>query len=509
MSKLKTADLIIPMFKRPFLYPSVILLVTALTLTFAWVGWLDSDDKNHLVGAYGWMNDFPYLAKTHAALRHTIAIPVGTSFRIFGVSEFSLILPNLLQYFATVLITWSFVRRSFGDNVSLLACALIATVPLFPIFASVVFTETTELFYLMLSFWFFHEATLRSNKVIWLIGAGLSAGLAWLTRETTAALLMLYAVLFLYGYGMPRKLYWIVAGAFLVVAGGEALLMTVLADNPLYRYEIVLGKQGAIIYKGGIEGEVFNRIGNVAVHPVIDPLLVLFANHEFSLLFYLSVPAFIWGWRGGELTVAQRNTLRLLISWAVIWFLFVSLVLTNLHQRYYTVCAYVAAIVTAAWLVKGLSPGKPRLAIYLSLTILCVNLLAIYIDNRNQLFGERSLVALLETTGEDVYTDPVTHRRALFFLENAGVEKRVHSTIPPQGSLFFYNPNRMRAWKAKKLEWPSYGPDADSQLIWERSEGRKISGILLERMGLDDYLPESIYRRLNQPNLPVLAYRKS
>ena len=98
--------------------------------------------------------------------------------------------------------------------------------------------------------------------------------------------------------------------------------MAALTGDPLYRYDVVLNKQGSILYKGGVEGDVFNRIGNVSLHPLIDPLLVLFINHEFALLFYFAIPAGIWCWRAPGLGPEQRNTLRLLIVFAFIWFLF-------------------------------------------------------------------------------------------------------------------------------------------------------------------------------------------
>lgn len=488
-------------------YPFVILAVTIFTLAFAWVGWLDSDDKNHLVGAFGWFEHFPYTATNHAALRHTIAIPVGMSFRALGVSELSLIIPNLIHYFGIILMTWSFLRRSVNEKVALVACLLIATVPLFPIFASVVFTETTELFYIALSFWLFHEATRRERKIGWLFAAGISAGFGWLTRETTAALLLLYGVLFLIGYGIPRRFYWVMAAGFLLVAGAEALAMGLLTGDPLYRYEVVIGKQGNIQHKGAVDGDVFNRIGNFSVHPVLDPLLVLFANHEFALLFFAVIPAAIWCWRSPGLPIQQRNTLRLLIGCAVIWFLFVSAVLTNLHQRYYTVCAYAATILVAAWLVHGLPRINKYLPFLAFFVLMSANLFAIYIDNRNPLFGERSLTQFVQHTNEDVFTDPSTKRRAFFFLTNAGVEDRVHVTEPPSNALFFRNPNRAKHWAQTYPEWEGFQPDQSSEIIWSNSEGRKMTGRLLESAGLKERLPPSIYRRLNLPNLPVTVYR--
>ena len=390
----------------------------------------------------------------------------------------------------------------------MLACLLIVTVPVFPIFASVVFTETTELFYLSLSFWLFHEATLRERNLSLLFASGMCAGLGWLTRETTAALLLLYGVLYLLGFGIQRKLYWVMASGFLLVAGAEALAMAILTGDPLYRYDVILGKQLAIPYKGALEGDVFNRIGNISVHPVVDPFLVLFANHEFALLFFFAIPAIFWCWRAPGLAAQKRTTLRLLIGWAVLWFLFVSFVLTNLHQRYYTVCAYLAAIMVATWLVHGLRSAGNRVRMWAIIVLFTANFCAIYVDNPNQLFGERSLVLFMQSSDEDVYVDPVTLRRARFFLETADLENRVHAAPPPENGLLFYNPNRYQELQSRMPDSSTFQPEPTWQLVWENSEGRKLSGVILEGLGLKDVLPDSIFRRLNAPNHPVAIYRR-
>ena len=44
---------------------AVVLLATAACLAFAWVGYLDSDDKNHLAGAFGWSIGGPRLYDGH------------------------------------------------------------------------------------------------------------------------------------------------------------------------------------------------------------------------------------------------------------------------------------------------------------------------------------------------------------------------------------------------------------------------------------------------------------
>ena len=42
------------------------------------------------------------------------------SFRLFGVSEFSLIAPNLVLYFSLIILTWYFLCRIFDQKVAFL-----------------------------------------------------------------------------------------------------------------------------------------------------------------------------------------------------------------------------------------------------------------------------------------------------------------------------------------------------------------------------------------------------
>ena len=48
--------------------------------------------------------------------------------------------------------------------------------------------------------------------------------------------------------------------------------MAILTGEPFYRYENGFwDKQVSIFRKGDIEGDIFNRIGNISIHPILDP----------------------------------------------------------------------------------------------------------------------------------------------------------------------------------------------------------------------------------------------
>ena len=171
------------------------------------------------------------------------------------------------------------------------------------------------------------------------------------------------------------------------------------------------------------------------------------------------------------------------------------------------VCACSSDLI-ACWLYHGLRVYSVKLASMVFIGLLGANFAAIYVDNPNQLFGERALVEFLQNTDEDLYIDPATQRRALFLLENAKLENRVQVGIPPAGALYFYNPSRQGELANRRTEISRYRPQQSGDLVWEKSESRKLSGLVIEGLGLKDVMPESIYRRLNLPNPPVAVYRQ-
>jgi hypothetical protein len=306
---------------------------------------------------------------------------------------------------------------------------------------------------------------------------------------------------------MPRARYWIMAGGFLPLLALEALAMWGMTGNPFYRYTIMLFSREHFNKKGEVAGDIFNRLGNVNVNPVIDPVLALFVNHEFALLFFFAVPLAVWGWRSKALPATEREVSRILTVLAVIWFLLVAVGMLNLHPRYFTVTAYAAAIIVAIWLYRMLAARRLVLGLAAIVVLFGTNLTAIYLDNRNPLFGERSLRAYLEANEVQVRTDPITARRAEFLLTIDGREGLVSGGEPQPGDLYFYNPNRVAEIKRQELDPRDYAPDPAWELVWKAEEARRMAGILVEQLGLNGYLNQGLLRRLNAPNQPVAVYR--
>jgi len=479
------------------------------TLWLAWVGWLDSDDHRHIDGALGWFREFPYLPQSHGEFRHLVTIPAGLAFRLFGVSEATLILPNLAYYFGTLILTYVWASRAFGWQASLLAIAIMASAPVFAIQASVVFSDITELFFVAVSFWLFVQAGRARDARFLLLISGIAAGCAWLTRETTIALIATYGLVWLRGRFIARSAYVYLGLGFFLVLLAEAAFMFYMTGNPLYRYTEILAARQTFRYHGAVQGDMFDAVGNVHVSRVLDPFLVLFVNHEFGILFILLIPALVWLFRAPRLPGEMLGTARLLALLAAVWFCASAVMLANMHPRYFTVSAYAAAIICALWLIHGVSPRSKTLAALMAAAVLAIGVFAIYLDNRNPLFGERSLKELVQMQPGVVFTDPETARRAGFLLWMDGLQARVSDQKPVPGSIYYYNPNRERDLAENRQDPKHYQPHAQWSKVWQKEEPRRPLGAVLELAGIADKVPPGLYRRLVQPNRQVSAYRVS
>lgn len=493
---------------RAFLpYPLLMLAGLAfagLMVLLSWVGWIGSDDARHIDGALGWYRDFPYLPLQHGEFRHFITIPAALSFTLFGISDYSAVLPILLYFFGLIAVTLHEMYRRVGASAALLAVALLVTLSTFSVRATVAYADIAEAFFILLSLWLFLRCCERTEgRIALLLSAGILAGAAWLTRETTAALLLFYGLLFLIGFGLPRRLYWVMALGFFIPVIIDAVYFTFTAGSPIYRYTEIFQARVGFRTMTTQTGELFNDIGNVQFHPLIDPLLAVLANHEVGLIFYL-VPFILLGlWRDRTMDPAARKLALLLLAFAFTWFVVTSLAVTRYHPRYFTVSAYATALAAAIWFTQSLFARSPKTCLCVAAVLLAAGTAGIYLENRNPIFGARTLSHLAAGSDVPIHSDAETYRRAHFLLLAEGAEARASSDPPGAGDLFLFNPNRVTNKSRSCAFWPA----ASWETIDTIKEDPKFIAVIIRGLGLTGLLHPSIERRLLRPNAPVTLYR--
>jgi hypothetical protein len=179
------------------------------------------------------------------------------------------------------------------------------------------------------------------------------------------------------------------------------------------------------------------------------------------------------------------------------------LVVLYVDPRYYMVTVYGGVLVVALWL-RALS--LQRIAFGLIALLSVGNLLMIYLDNKNLIFGEKTLVAVARASDEPIYTDPATLNGAKFLLKYTATGHNVIAGSAPAGGLFFYNssPTRREFYRdsAGKVE-----PRATWTLLRSFDEEPKFSARILRASGLEAVLPVGVAQKLDPPLHHCYLYR--
>ncbi len=483
----------------------VALVTFAVLVALGWVGFIASDDWTYAVGGYGWLEEFPYVGG-HGTIRYPITIPIALSFLTFGENEFAMVLPSLIYMFGFLILTWMVVKRAGDGWLAFGALAALVTCPLLVIQSSIASVDIIEMFALFASVYLFWRCVEDGPDAKRLFFAGALAGLGFLTRETAIFIAVFYAVYFAIGYRFHRGHYlWIVAG-FIAVWAVEVTYLWIMTGDPLYRITIALHHDSRI--DRGVD-----LAGNVIVHPLIDPLLVLLANQEFMALFFIAIPL------GGWLCVSPRIPLRLqrfariVAALGLVWFVSAGAVqkLLPLNPRYFMITAASACILTGVALALLWQQGRARAGIVLTTAFLLgTNLLGIYVENKDSLFGEWQLAKLAGASPRQVfYTDPMTRYRADMLLRWEQAQPKVLGQAPPAGALYFYNPKWADGanFMMKTGQMPVFKPQPGWQKLGSWEPQPPLITKAIEATGMVAIIPQGIWHKLRYRHPLVTLYR--
>ncbi|MEV5641076.1 glycosyltransferase family 39 protein [Streptomyces flaveolus] len=149
--------------------------------------------------------------------------PMALAVRIFGLSSWSILVPEVLMGVATVAVVYAAVRRRFSPAAGLIAGVVLALTPVAALMFR--FNNPDALLALLMSVacWFVVRA-LEDGRTKWLMWAGAAIGFAFLAK-TLQAFLILPALALVYGVcapvGLKKRLGQLaLATAAIVVSGG-------------------------------------------------------------------------------------------------------------------------------------------------------------------------------------------------------------------------------------------------------------------------------------------------
>ncbi len=509
-------------FTKPKTEVFLLVLLTVIVLAFSWTGWLASDDTAYLNGARGWLHNFPYLGENHWEVRHLLVIPMAVVIGFFGESEFTVIITTTLYFLAVVVFTYVILRKMFpGTAAAVTVAGFLIVTPLFAVQATIPGVDIPEMFYVVLSLWLFHRATLSETQISLLFASGLVAGLAYVTREIAAAFTIFYAILFLVSAYMPRRQYLVIASGWVSVVITDYFYFWLQTGDPIYRFSMVYLPR---LIRKTVETEVvlppasvsapikILGTGNISESFLFGPISALFVNQEFALLYFFAIPAGWVLWRTTQLDTGQQRFLRLLIIMGIVWFIVIGYLMGNRSlPRYYSVPTYAAVVIVGVWISRIVWRWRPWAAVLAGAALVSTFILGIAVENRNPLFGERALARFLLQSNAIVHTDPRTATKALQIAEwsNPGNSRRIQDEPPPPDSLFLYNAVEASIGYigGRKFDPALYRRDPQWQEIWRMEASPKPIGRIVDMLGLTRYIPASIAKKLIEQLPPIIVYK--
>ena len=452
-----------------------LLLVVALgaaAVAVGWTGYIASDDASYYGGAAEWLRSGPFAGDSHWTTRFPLILSLAAAMWVVGAGPSALAATSLFWFVGFVAAGAALATRIGGQKVGWLTAALLATLPLSAVAASVVNCDLPEATFLMLGLWLLAGVVGKAGGEVSAAAAGICFGLAVLCRETAVLALAGFAPLFLLGRPLPRRLLIVAAAGAAVVLALEMLFQFALTGDPLHRYMLAFNHDDTLSRAANLEG-------NLLLHPLIDPLLVLLVNNEFGLLFWVMAFAVAMGALRG-LEGRPKRGLTLCIALGLTSALLVSLLSAKLvlNPRYFTMAAVAAAIITALWLSRL---KKPQAALVLT-GMVGLNLLLLSAQNNHPQWPADALVeAALDHPGQVVAADEELIHRAELPLGWSGVD------------------NVVSAEKPASLRLVEKSADSPPAIAAYPSPPTPL-GSLLGGLGMSDSLPAAVQSRLMNPN---------
>ncbi len=467
-------------------------------VSLVWIGFLASDDGIYLDHARAWVNGTDTFPDTHWGFRYPFLGMIAAAMALFGD------VPSLIGIVAIFLVmglflsVYTLVDPISGRRAALAAILVAALTPVIVVRSTFINIDVLEVMLVVLSIGCFARAISSKKAALYIFTSGVLAGIAFLTRETAAGLMMAYFALFLAGAFFDRRLYLWGALGWMTVEGLEMLYFLANGEGPLYRLMTVTQTHGSLVGAGAGVGA-----GNVSTDRVLGPILALFVNQEFGLLYYYIVPAAWKLWRNTGLEDKVRQLVRILVVVMVVWLIWIGYGRgVPPHPNYFIVSTVVGAILVGLWLHYM---SNRRVAWFLAATLLATNLAVLSLENTHPRFASRILADYVETATEPVYTDWRTYERAKAALQwrTDWDRELLKKGSPESGGLYFFNPDASRSAQG------SPGSKSEYQVVHGWPAPRRNIGHVLAMLGLESYVPESIRSRLVYCGSPVELRRIS
>jgi 4-amino-4-deoxy-L-arabinose transferase-like glycosyltransferase len=276
------------------------------------------------------------------------------SVRLFGLSSFSILLPEAIMGVVTVALVYVMVRRHFAAGTALLAGGVLAITPVAVLMFR--FNNPDALLVLLMTLAaYFTLRGVESGKIRWILWAGAMVGFGFLTKQLQAFIIvpvLVAAYLWMSKLGIGRRLLHLLAalGALIVSAGWWVAIVQLVPASmrPFIGgsqtnsfLELTFGYNGLGRLTGSETGSVGGGAGTTGNWGATG-LLRLFQDEIGGQISWLlpaalivMVAAFVLLWRTPR-TDPRRVVLFLFSGWLLVTALFFSF-MAGIFHAYYTV----------------------------------------------------------------------------------------------------------------------------------------------------------------------------
>jgi 4-amino-4-deoxy-L-arabinose transferase-like glycosyltransferase len=509
----------------------VILGLSALILADFWNGYMGEwDDDFYIRAILGWMSEPPYVGSTHWELRHPYVLSLVASVSLLGMNETALVLPSIASLYVLLCILYVALLRYVGVAAAVTAVTVLALSPLLNIYATVMRPGLPEAVLVVGSLAIFFAVVLGDLRAAWLTVSGALAAMAFLIRETAGALMLFYFVLYLFGFGIRRSSYVYIALGFVPLWLLEVVYLWLRTGDPVYRYVIDLAQyhpprpenllepnfgdpEGTEWARRILNGEPQPNTPALGAASIVDfgrylnPIVALFVNHEYALVFFVSPFALLGLVVSADQDQRRRRAALLVAFFGLLWWAVVAYLLVGRPKPNYFMPLFVSATVVIALYVEHLWQTRRRLraaAVFLLLST--GGLFAMELHQYKPTYAGRVFAQLVQEYREPIYTDSVTRDRARFFVEAAGLGEYVPQGPVKLGALLLVNDAEVD--RIDPMLNQVGGRNAVVLEAVERVQRRdRLPGVVLRVTGLDSLVPPHILRKLTHPEEKLVLYR--
>jgi 4-amino-4-deoxy-L-arabinose transferase-like glycosyltransferase len=267
---------------------------------------------------------------------------VASSFRLWGISEWSARFPSALMALATMLLVWFLGRRMFGDSTGFRAGVILAVSPLTIVFSRLVIFDMTFTFLVtlaMAAFWLGEAEDFSRPALTVLMFA--SMGLATITKGPVGFLLPLLSIV---AYEAARGrlrglkgLRWGLGGAAFLAAALPWFIAVALRNPDFPRY--ALWQESLLRFASGYA----HRAGGPLYY------VPIYLAGFFPWSFFLSLAGWnhLKNWR--ELRRDSNQPIMFLLAWAVVIFTFFTISRSKLPAYFLPAIVPLSILMGRVW----------------------------------------------------------------------------------------------------------------------------------------------------------------